>query len=251
MACLSFALLVAAKGPGRKFEEGPPIAVDSLAALKGPPAVASKGPPALINRPIDHPKSGFSQGRIPCPALPFPPFSNEWGELLISGTITNGTAEKVANTCQAARKEGLLGVHVQVHSGGGSAEAALSIIGHLQMLSSICDVRMTAVGPCLSGGLLVLMAVPCERRYSTDGAFFLIHGSAMDGEIHDNFSRLDSRVSPVIGAENSIMLELLAKGTCVPRSELEVAFREHRDAIFGVEEALKLGVVGGIVPLGD
>jgi ATP-dependent protease ClpP protease subunit len=140
-------------------------------------------------------------------------------------------------------------VTVQLQTQGGRSLAALSIRGQLRLLyETQQDVQVVVSGYCHSAGLSILMAVPVERRFATHESSFMIHPcSAVDdnGRLVTELSQ--AQIVSMRDTNDRWIVNLIAENSAVEKSSLQELINAGQEAFLTAEEALELGLIGGIL----
>ena len=127
-----------------------------------------------------------------------------------------------------------------MNSPGGSADSGFAIFDALRFFKP--PIRTIVNGLCASAAVMVFLAAPKERRYSTPNSRFLLHqpstmamGQASDIEITaEEIVKLRERYNSIVGEETG-------------RTEKEVTKDADRDFWMSPEECVKYGLVGKVI----
>lgn len=214
----------------------------------------SKVPASLpVAAPYSKPLEPISLGRNPTGPIEHPlaitPAELYDGKIiLVTGSIDGFTANAFAHNCHAAIAEKAERVTVQVSTQGGIIDYAWSMFENLRLMAEIVDTRILVVGPCKSAGVSLIMAVSRERRFATRKSEFMIHSAlSTDGQ---------GKVIDCPGPENRARIDhynqnwvtgLLANNTHINGDDLATLLESGQCAWLSAQEALELGIVGGIV----
>ena len=130
-------------------------------------------------------------------------------------------------------------VTISIFTGGGSLDASLAIYDLIQHYHQFFPIDVLAIGPCMSGGVIVMQAG--RRRLAYPHARFMTHAVQTIGnpwrkgerntEATEHF-RLQAR-----------MEDILAVRTRVKRSHL----RGRTERYFSASEAVKVGLIDRVV----
>ena len=131
-------------------------------------------------------------------------------------------------------------IDLYINSPGGSVTAGLAIYGTMQILS--CDVKTYCVGQCASMGAVLLCAGAAGKRYALPNSRIMIHqpwggaqGTAADIDIQaKEILRLRQMLNAIIAGHTKQPLKKVEKDT-------------ERDFFMSAEEAVKYGIVDGVV----
>lgn len=162
------------------------------------------------------------------------PFAKRYASLRSSGHILYicGTvnAELLLHVQRTIAEMGPAedGTIVVLDTPGGQTYAALSIYQELRLLAATQDIVILARTRVHSAGVLLLMAVPVERRFALSPTTFLLHPSAIketvtvDGTIERLEEELRVREIDArdMRTRNDLINEIIAAGTGQPLEEV-------------------------------
>nr|WP_303048085.1 ATP-dependent Clp endopeptidase proteolytic subunit ClpP [Victivallis sp. Marseille-Q1083] len=131
-------------------------------------------------------------------------------------------------------------IDLYINSPGGSVTAGLAIYDTMQILS--CDVKTYCLGQCASMGAVLLCAGAAGKRYALPNSRIMIHqpwggaqGTAADIDIQaKEILRLRQMLNAIIAGHTKQPLKKVEKDT-------------ERDFFMSAEEAVKYGIVDGVV----
>ena len=160
--------------------------------------------------------------------------------VLLSGEINKESADEVIRQLLVLEGESSDPIRLYINSPGGDVDAGYAIFDMVRFINA--PVTMIGMGLVASAAVLVLLAVPSERRVALPNSTYLIHqpmsgmrGVATDIEIHAQYlERLRAKLDSLIAGETGKSVE-------------EVANDTDRDHWLTSDEALSYGLVSRIV----
>ena len=160
--------------------------------------------------------------------------------ILLSGEINKESADEIIKQLLVLEGESDDPIKLYINSPGGDVDAGYAIFDMVRFISA--PVTMVGMGLVASAAVLVLLAVPAERRVALPNSTYLIHqpmsgmrGVATDIEIHAQYlERLRAKLDSLIASETGKSVE-------------EVANDTDRDHWLTSDEALTYGLVSRIV----
>lgn len=131
-------------------------------------------------------------------------------------------------------------IDLYINSPGGSVTAGLAIYDTIQILS--CDVKTYCLGQCASMGAVLLAAGAAGKRFALPNSRIMIHqpwggaqGTAADIDIQaKEILRLKSMLNGILASHTKQSVKKIEKDT-------------ERDFFMSAEEAVKYGLVDGVV----
>jgi ATP-dependent Clp protease protease subunit len=131
-------------------------------------------------------------------------------------------------------------ITVYINSPGGSADSGFAIFDALRFFKP--PVRTIVNGLCASAAVLIFLAAPKERRFSTPNGRFLLHqpstvvqGSASDIEINaEEIVKLRERYNQIVSDETGKTADQITRDA-------------DRDFWLSPEQARQYGLVGRII----
>ena len=131
-------------------------------------------------------------------------------------------------------------IDLYINSPGGSVTAGLAIYDTIQVLS--CDVKTYCLGQCASMGAVLLAAGAAGKRFALPNSRIMIHqpwggaqGTAADIDIQaKEILRLKSMLNGILASHTGQAVKKIEKDT-------------ERDFFMSAEEAVKYGLVDGVV----
>lgn len=137
-------------------------------------------------------------------------------------------------------------IDLRLHCDGGSVTEGWAMYDCLRMSGK--EITATVEGTCASMATVVLMAAPKERRQAYANAHILLHNPfIMTGALGDMATAdelMDAGSN--LRAEQERMVDLYVERCGCDREELVALMREDR--FINADEALRLGVIGKILP---
>ncbi len=160
--------------------------------------------------------------------------------ILLSGEINKESADEIIKQLLVLEGESDDPIKLYINSPGGDVDAGYAIFDMVRFITA--PVTMVGMGLVASAAVLVLLAVPAERRVALPNSTYLIHqpmsgmrGVATDIEIHAQYlERLRAKLDSLIASETGKSVE-------------EVANDTDRDHWLTSDEALHYGLVSRIV----
>ncbi len=164
--------------------------------------------------------------------------------ILLSGEIDKESADTIIKQLLVLDGESSEPIKLFINSPGGDVDAGYAIYDMVRFIAS--PVTMIGMGLVASAAVLVLLAVPAERRIGLPNSTYLIHqpmsgmrGVATAIEIHaQHLEKLRSKLDLLISTETGKSLE-------------EVTLDTERDHWLSAEEARAYGLVSKIVGTHD
>lgn len=164
--------------------------------------------------------------------------------ILLSGEIDKESADTIIKQLLVLDGESSEPIKLFINSPGGDVDAGYAIYDMVRFIAS--PVTMIGMGLVASAAVLVLLAVPAERRIGLPNSTYLIHqpmsgmrGVATAIEIHaQHLEKLRSKLDLLISTETGKSLE-------------EVTLDTERDHWLSAEEAQAYGLVSKIVSTHD
>lgn len=131
-------------------------------------------------------------------------------------------------------------IDLYINSPGGSVTAGLAIYDTIQVLS--CDVKTYCLGQCASMGAVLLAAGAAGKRFALPNSRIMIHqpwggaqGTAADIDIQaKEILRLKAMLNGILASHTGQAVKKIEKDT-------------ERDFFMSAEEAVKYGLVDGVV----
>jgi ATP-dependent Clp protease, protease subunit len=161
--------------------------------------------------------------------------------ILVSEAVTDKLARRVQSQLILMQMDDEKSpITIYVNSPGGSADSGFAIYDALRFFKP--PVRTIVNGLCASAAVLIYLAAPKERRFSTPHSRFLLHqpstvvqGSASDIEISaEEILKLRERYNHIVSAETNKSVDQVTKDA-------------DRDFWLSPEEAKQYGLVGKII----
>ncbi len=161
--------------------------------------------------------------------------------ILVSEQVTDKLARRVQSQLILMQQDDEKSpITVYINSPGGSADSGFAIFDALRFFKP--PVRTIVNGLCASAAVLIYLAAPRERRFSTPNGRFLLHqpstvvqGSASDIEINaEEILKLRERYNQIVSAETGKTVEQITKDA-------------DRDFWLSPEQAKQYGLVGKII----
>lgn len=134
-------------------------------------------------------------------------------------------------------------IDIRLHCNGGSVTEGWAIYDRLRATGK--EITATVEGNCASMATIVLMAAPKERRRAYENAHILVHNPWMpvcDTADADELQRMSNDLR----AEQDKMIDLYVERCGCEREEIQALMNEDR--FIDVEEAMKYGLIGVVVP---
>lgn len=161
--------------------------------------------------------------------------------ILVSEAVTDKLARRVqAQLILMQQLDDKAPITIYVNSPGGSADSGFAIYDALRFFKP--PVRTVVNGLCASAAVLIYLAAPKERRYSTPNSRFLLHqpstfvqGSASDIERNaEEILKLRERYNQIVSAETGKSVDQITKDA-------------DRDFWLSPDQAKQYGLVGRII----
>ena len=161
--------------------------------------------------------------------------------ILCSEVVTDRLARKVHSQLILMQQEDeKTPITVYINSPGGSADSGFAIYDAIRFFKP--PVRTVVNGLCASAAVMIYLAAPKDRRYSTPNSRFLLHqpstmamGSASDIRISaEEIVKLRERYNEIVAAETGKKAD-------------QVTEDADRDFWLSPEDAAKYGLVGKII----
>ena len=161
-------------------------------------------------------------------------------QILLTGEISEESAEKVVKQLLILEADGKEPIYVYVDSPGGDVYAGFAIFDAIRFIEA--PVWIVGAGLVASAAALILLAVPKERRVGLPHSSYLIHqpssgmkGVATDIEIHAaELAKTRAKINEIIAQETGTPLEKVAKDT-------------DRDYWLNAEESVAYGLISRVV----
>jgi len=149
------------------------------------------------------------------------------------GDIDSNSLNRFRINCEMAIADDIPRIRVEVESSGGMTLSALAMFDYIRELSKSHDVYVCVTGMCYSAAILVLAAVPIEKRLCNANARFMLHTS--------------SGQSPAeVQAMNTKTTDHIVANSYISRNDLHHLMKDGRNCFFDAPEALRLGLVGKV-----
>ncbi len=129
-----------------------------------------------------------------------------------------------------------------INSPGGSVDAGFAILDQVQMITSPVTTLVTGLAASM-GSILSLCAAP-KRRFATPNSRFMIHQPRISGVIQGQATDLSIQAEEISKTRRQIVDAYVA-ATGKKAEEIDKAI--DRDRWFSAQEALKFGLINGIV----
>ena len=161
-------------------------------------------------------------------------------QILLTGEISEESAEKVVRQLLILESDGKEPIYVYIDSPGGDVYAGFAIFDAIRFIEA--PVWIVGAGLVASAAALILLAVPKERRVGLPHSSYLIHqpssgmkGVATDIEIHAaELAKTRAKINEIIAQETGTPLEKVAKDT-------------DRDYWLNAEESVVYGLISRVV----
>lgn len=170
----------------------------------------------------------------------------------LTDEINASAARAFQAACTKAAQRGG-SVLVQISTQGGVVDWGRAMYEQLRILASrpgiVVDVLV--VGVCRSAGVSIMMAVPRENRWATPRSRFMVHGAVVLGVNNEQIPipQLSATVRQEMRQDDEELLAALREGTALSPDAVQQHIRGGRDYVFSAEQAVRLGVVGGVVDI--
>jgi len=161
--------------------------------------------------------------------------------VLVHEVVSDTLARKVsAQLLLMQQMDDKAPITVYINSPGGSADSGFAIYDFLRFVKP--PVRTVVTGLCASAAVMIYLAAPRERRFSTPNSRFLLHqpstmmfGSASDIQINaEEIVKLRERYNEIVAAETG-------------KSAAQVTKDADRDFWMSPQQAKEYGLVGKVV----
>ena len=129
-----------------------------------------------------------------------------------------------------------------INSPGGSVDAGFAIWDQVKMITSPVTTLVTGLAASM-GSLLSLCAAP-KRRFATPNARIMIHQPRIMGVIQGQASDLSIQADQIMRTRKQIV-DVYVQATGKDAKEIDKVI--DRDHWFTADEALKFGLINGIV----
>ena len=129
-----------------------------------------------------------------------------------------------------------------INSPGGSVDAGFAILDQVRMISSPVTTLVTGLAASM-GSILSLCAAP-KRRFATPNARIMIHQPRVMGVIQGQASDLTIQAEEIAKTRKQIV-DFYVEATGKKAAEIDKVI--DRDRWFSAPEALKFGLINGIV----
>lgn len=135
-------------------------------------------------------------------------------------------------------------IHLYINSPGGSVTAGFAIYDTMQYIK--CDVSTICIGLAASFGAFLLAGGARGKRFALPNAEIMIHQPAVHGNGIQGQATDIKIMSDHIQRNKLRLNRILAENT--GHTEEEIAVDTERDNYMTAEEALKYGLIDGIMP---
>ncbi len=161
--------------------------------------------------------------------------------ILVSEVVSDKLARKVQSQLILLQQDDEKSpITVYINSPGGSADSGFAIYDALRFFKP--PVRTVVNGLCASAAIMIYLAAPKERRFSTQNSRFLLHqpssmamGSASDIQITaEEIVKLRERYNEIVGHETGKTMQQVTKDA-------------DRDFWLSPEQARDYGLVGKVI----
>jgi ATP-dependent Clp protease protease subunit len=129
-----------------------------------------------------------------------------------------------------------------INSPGGSVDAGFAIMDQVKMITSPVTTLVTGLAASM-GSILSLCGAP-KRRFATPNSRIMIHQPRIGGVIQGQATDLNIQADEIIKTRKQIV-DLYVAATGQSAKEIDKAI--DRDRWFSAEEALKFGLINGII----
>lgn len=129
-----------------------------------------------------------------------------------------------------------------INSPGGSVDAGFAILDQVQMITSPVTTLITGLAASM-GSILSLCAAP-KKRFATPNARIMIHQPRISGVIQGQATDLSIQAEEISKTRKQIV-EMYVGATGKKAEEIDKVI--DRDRWFSAQEALKFGLIHGIV----
>lgn len=137
-------------------------------------------------------------------------------------------------------------IDIRLHCNGGSVTEGWAMYDKLR--ASGKEITATAEGTCASMATIILMAAPKERRKAYENAHILLHNPYMMTAALGDTATADelAQASKELQSEQTRMVDLYVERCGMERAE--VIDLMAKDSFIDTTEALRLGVIGYVIP---
>lgn len=137
-------------------------------------------------------------------------------------------------------------IDIRLHCNGGSVTEGWAMYDALRATGK--EITATVEGTCASMATIILMAAPKERRKAYENAHILLHNPKMMTYVLGETATADelAQAGEELKAEQTRMVDLYVERCGCDRAEL-VSLMD-KDTFIDTNEALRLGVIGHIIP---
>ncbi len=129
-----------------------------------------------------------------------------------------------------------------INSPGGSVDAGFAIWDQVKMITSPVTTLVTGLAASM-GSILSLCAAP-KRRFATPNARIMIHQPRIMGVIQGQATDLSIQAEQIMKTRKQIV-DVYVEATGKDAKEIDKAI--DRDHWFSADEALKFGLINGVV----
>lgn len=171
--------------------------------------------------------------------------------------IDGATASQFLSLCRQAENLPRRTVFLLLNTNGGETRYMDIIRAAIRRLARIHDVYIVAHGLCASAGMSLLTALPVGRRLALEHTEFLIHGNLVteedtvdgterkisDGELSDRWLHSLNYGDTVLTAR------ICEECEGITPEAMDHILKHQLDYVFYTNEALALGVIGGVVDI--
>lgn len=159
---------------------------------------------------------------------------------------TEGVSFNDIDAFLASIPDGDQSIDLRLHCNGGSVVEGWAIYDRLR--ASGKEITATVEGTCASMATVILMAAPKERRSAYENAKILFHNPYIDTSALGEVATADdlTRFGRDLAAEQEKMVDLYVDRCGCTREEITALMAEDR--FIGAADALRLGVIGHIIP---
>lgn len=166
----------------------------------------------------------------------------------VHGEIDAYSSRNFANACSEVLREPKSTL-VQVHTQGGRTGFGRAMGEQIKLMASLTEVRVLAVGDCMSAGMQLLCALPLEFRWATSGSIFMIHANSATDNKGESvpYEQLPLDSQKAVSFEDELLIETLCAATSIDRDSLVTLIKSGRSYHFNAQRAIELGLITGIV----